>query len=174
MVALPHDQLAAAPEGTTAVSGGEARSQSVREALRGAGVGDPVIVHDAARPLASRELFERVLEEIERSGADAVIAGRPVSDTVKEVAADGQTVRGTLDRSRLWAVQTPQVFRRRALERSLFGAAADVLATATDDAWLVERDGGTVQVVEASPRNIKVTTATDLRLAELLLSEGGA
>src|ERR1700737_2694599 len=68
VVALPPDQLAAAPEGTLAVAGGEARSQSVREALRAARGGDPVIVHDAARPLARPELFRRALAELERSG----------------------------------------------------------------------------------------------------------
>jgi 2-C-methyl-D-erythritol 4-phosphate cytidylyltransferase len=68
-------------------------------------------------------------------------------------------------------VQTPQVFRRAALERALFGAGDAALRAATDDAWLVEQAGGVVQVVESSPANIKVTTPIDLRLAELLLSE---
>ena len=66
------------------------------------------------------ELFERALAELERSGADAVIAAAPVSDTIKEVGEDGHTVARTLDRSRLWAVQTPQVFRRAALERAIW------------------------------------------------------
>src|SRR5689334_9128273 len=74
VVALPADALAAAPEGTIAVAGGAVRSQSVREALRACAAGDPVIVHDAARPLAPVELFERALAELEASGADAVIA----------------------------------------------------------------------------------------------------
>ncbi len=171
VVALPPEHLDAAPEGTTAVAGGEVRSQSVREALRASGSGDPVIVHDAARPLASTELFERALDELERSGADAVIAATPVSDTIKEVAEDGRTVQATLNRRRLWAVQTPQVFRRGALERALAEASDELLASATDDAWLIERSGGAVHVVDAGPENIKVTTATDLRLAELLLSD---
>lgn len=171
VVALPAEAVDAAPEGTIAVAGGEARSQSVRAALRGGEAGDPVIVHDAARPLASRELFERVLAELERSGADAAIAAAPVSDTIKEVAPGTRTVRQTLDRRRLWAVQTPQVFRRAALEQALAAVSEDVLRGATDDAWLIERMGGSVQVVDAGPRNLKVTTATDLRLAELLLRE---
>src|SRR5947199_4702218 len=79
VVALPPDRLTDAPPGTVAVAGGAARSHSVREALRAAG-GDPVIVHDAARPLARPELFALALEELELSGADAVIAARPVSD----------------------------------------------------------------------------------------------
>src|SRR5205085_61356 len=119
VVALPPGELAAAPEGTVAVEGGEVRSQSVREALRASGEGDPVIVHDAARPLAPPELFERAVAELERSGADAVIAAAPVSDTIKEVGADGRTVSRTLERSRLWAVHTPQVFRRELLARVL-------------------------------------------------------
>jgi 2-C-methyl-D-erythritol 4-phosphate cytidylyltransferase len=69
-------------------------------------------------------------------------------------------------------VQPPQVFRREALVRALFDADDELLAKATDDAWLVERDGGSVQVVEAAPGNIKITTPTDLKLAELLLAEG--
>jgi 2-C-methyl-D-erythritol 4-phosphate cytidylyltransferase len=153
------------------VAGGEARSQSVRAALQACEAGDPVIVHDAARPLASRELFERVLAELEDSDAEAVIAATPVSDTIKEIGSDGRTVLRTLDRSRLWAVQTPQVFRRAALEQALSEVDEEVLRTATDDAWLVERLGGKVQVVDAGPRNMKITTATDLRLAELLLGE---
>jgi 2-C-methyl-D-erythritol 4-phosphate cytidylyltransferase len=170
VVALPPGHLDAAPAGVSAVAGGEVRSQSVLNALGASGDGDPVIVHDAARPLATPELFLRVLNELERSGVDAVIASTPVSDTIKELDADGRAVRRTLDRSRLWAVQTPQVFRRAVLERALT-ASDEMLAVATDDAWLVEQAGGTVHVVDAGPRNIKVTTATDLRLAELLVAE---
>ena len=173
VVALPADALDAAPEGTVAVAGGAVRSQSVREALRVCGDGDPVVVHDAARPLAPAELFERALFALEGSGVDAVIAAARVSDTIKQVATDGRTVERTLERSRLWAVQTPQVFRREALVRALFDADDELLAKATDDAWLVERGGGSVQVVEAAPGNIKITTPTDLKLAELLLAEGG-
>ena len=119
VVALPADALDAAPSGTVAVAGGTVRSESVRNALLAAGDGDPVVVHDAARPLASTELFERALSELEASGADAVVAAAPVSDTIKEVGSDGHTVVRTLERARLWAVQTPQVFRRAALERVL-------------------------------------------------------
>src|SRR5947209_5969330 len=119
VVALPAGELAAAPDGTVAVTGGQARSHSVREALRAAGDGDPVIVHDAARPLAEAALFRRALDELEASSAEAVIAAARVSDTIKEVGGDGRTVARTLDRTRLWAVQTPQVFRRAALERVL-------------------------------------------------------
>jgi len=169
--ALPAGELDAAPEGTLAVAGGEARSHSVREALRAAGEGDPVIVHDAARPLAGADLFQRALDDIKASGADAVVAAAPVSDTIKEVAADGRTVTRTLERARLWAVQTPQVFRRTVLQAVLAGAEDELLAEATDDAWLVERAGGTVRVVQAEAGNIKVTTPADLAIAERLLVE---
>ncbi|HEY1591929.1 MAG TPA: 2-C-methyl-D-erythritol 4-phosphate cytidylyltransferase [Solirubrobacteraceae bacterium] len=171
VVALPAGELGAAPDGTVAVAGGEARSHSVREALRVCGDGDPVIVHDAARPLAPSALFERALAELEASGADAAIAAARVSDTIKEVGGDGLTVARTLDRGRLWAVQTPQVFRRAALERALGDAPDELLFAATDDAWLIERAGGTVRIVEAGVQNIKVTTLTDLRLAEELLAK---
>jgi 2-C-methyl-D-erythritol 4-phosphate cytidylyltransferase len=175
VVALPADALAEAPSGTLAVAGGAVRSASVREALLACPDGDPVVVHDAARPLAPARLFERALEQLERSGADAVVAAAPVSDTIKEVdASDGRTVTRTLDRARLWAVQTPQVFRRAVLEGALLGAGEDRLATATDDAWLVEQAGGVVEVVESSPANLKITTPTDLTLAELLLAEARA
>jgi 2-C-methyl-D-erythritol 4-phosphate cytidylyltransferase len=171
VLALPPEPTFAPeePADVVCVVGGDHRSQSVRAALRAAGEGDPVIVHDAARPLASSELFERALSELERSGADAVIAAAPVSDTIKEVSADGRTVARTLDRAKLWAVQTPQVFRREALERALGEASDELLAQATDDAWLVERLGGTVRVVDAGPTNIKVTTPVDLRVAEALI-----
>jgi 2-C-methyl-D-erythritol 4-phosphate cytidylyltransferase len=171
VVALPVGELGAAPEGTLGVIGGSVRSQSVREALSAAGEGDPVIVHDAARPAAAATLFERVLAELERSGVDAVIAAAPVSDTIKEVGDDRQTVLRTLDRARLWAAQTPQVFRRASLERALATASDEVLASATDDAWLIERSGGVVRVVASDPGNIKITTAADLHVAERLLSE---
>jgi 2-C-methyl-D-erythritol 4-phosphate cytidylyltransferase len=171
VVALPPGELEAAPPDTVPVAGGQTRSQSVREALRSSAGGDPVIVHDAARPLAPPELFERALAELEITGADAAIAAAPVSDTIKEVGADGLTVSRTLDRGRLWAVQTPQVFRRHALVRALEAASDNELAAATDDAWLIEQAGGTVRVVPSGPENIKVTTAFDIHVAELLMSK---
>jgi 2-C-methyl-D-erythritol 4-phosphate cytidylyltransferase len=173
IVALPEDELDAAPANTIAVAGGAVRSASVREALRASDVGDPVIVHDAARPLAAPDLFERAIAELEGSGADAVVAAAPVSDTIKEVGADGRTVARTLERDRLWSIQTPQVFRRGALEHALSNASDELLAAATDDAWLIERAGGVVRVVDSGPENIKITTSIDLRVAELLLGRGG-
>jgi 2-C-methyl-D-erythritol 4-phosphate cytidylyltransferase len=165
VVALPDGETA--PEGTIGVPGGAVRSASVRAALAAAGPGDPVIVHDAARPLVTPAAVEGTLAAL--AGADAAIAAAPVADTIKEADADG-SVRATLDRSRLWAVQTPQTFRRDVLERAL-DVDDDTLAAATDDAWLVERAGGTVRVVSAPPENLKVTTAADLHRAELLLRD---
>jgi len=98
-----------------------------------------------------------------------VTAAAPVSDTIKEVGEDGRTVKRTLERGRLWAVHTPQVFRRAALERALLSASDELLAAATDDAWLVERAGGVVRVIESGAGNIKITTPTDLAVAEVLL-----
>ena len=92
-----------------------------------------------------------------------------MTDTVKEAGPDHR-VTATLDRSRLWAIQTPQAFRRETLERAL-DVGDDVLAAATDDAWLVERAGGSVVVVPSAPSNFKVTTRHDLRVAELLLGD---
>jgi 2-C-methyl-D-erythritol 4-phosphate cytidylyltransferase len=170
VVALPPG--VEAPAGTVGVPGGETRSESVLRALAAAGEGDPVLVHDAARPLLSVALAERVLAAVVADGVDAAIAAAPVTDTIKRADRAG-VVTETLDRSSLWAVQTPQVFRREALERAL-AAPADILAQATDDAWLIERAGGTVVTVDSGGPNLKVTTALDLTLAELLLARRDA
>jgi 2-C-methyl-D-erythritol 4-phosphate cytidylyltransferase len=164
VVALPPEGVA--PDGCVGVRGGATRSESVRAALAAAGPGH-VVVHDAARPLEDPELFTRVVAELGR--ADCAIAAARVVDTIKEADQAGVVV-ATHDRSRLWAVQTPQAFRREALEGALRVDPA-VLAVATDDAWLVERNGGTVRVVESSPANFKVTTPHDLAVADRLLGE---
>jgi 2-C-methyl-D-erythritol 4-phosphate cytidylyltransferase len=161
----------AAPTGVSAVEGGSVRSESVRLALAAAGGGsdqDLVLVHDAARPLLTTELAAATIRALEADESiDAAIAAVPMTDTVKRVR-DG-VVSETLERSELWAVQTPQVFRRAALERAL-DVPDEVLAQATDDAWLVERAGGRVGVVKASSENLKITTPLDLALAEMLLA----
>jgi 2-C-methyl-D-erythritol 4-phosphate cytidylyltransferase len=168
VLALPAGS--AAPAGTVAVEGGASRSDSVRRALAACGPGDPVLVHDAARPLVSEELAQAVIAALRRDPeAQAAIAAVPVTDTVKRVPVGGAVVSETLERAELWGVQTPQVFRRAALERAL-AAPADVLAAATDDAWLIERSGGKVIVVRSSEQNLKVTTELDLQLAGLLLA----
>ena len=154
-------------EGPDRVRGGDSRSASVRNALAAVPEAEVVVVHDAARPLVTRELVERCIEAI-APGVDGAIAAVPMTDTVKEVASDRRVLR-TLDRSQLWAIQTPQVFRadilRRALERD-----AAALAAATDDAWLVDDAGGVITVVESYPENLKVTRESDLRIAEALLA----
>jgi 2-C-methyl-D-erythritol 4-phosphate cytidylyltransferase len=126
---------------------------------------DVFVVHDAARPLVTTELVTRCLDALE--GFEGAIAAARVTDTVKEAGEDGRITR-TLDRSALWAIQTPQVFRADVLRRALDVDDA-VLAAATDDASLVEAAGGSVRVVESPPENFKVTTRADLQLAELLL-----
>jgi 2-C-methyl-D-erythritol 4-phosphate cytidylyltransferase len=168
VVALPDG--VPAPAGTVGVTGGAERSHSVLAALR-ASRGDPVLVHDAARPLVTAAVLRATLAALREHGCDAAIAAAPVHDTVKRAA--GGVVSGTLDRSELWAVQTPQVFRRAALERAL-AAGSELLAGATDDAALVEAQGGVVRVVPAPPENFKITTAHDLRVADLLLRDRSA
>src|SRR5215211_282413 len=120
------------------VEGGPSRSRSVRNALAAAPEAHTVVVHDAARPLLTRELVEECVGAL--LGVDGAIAAAPVTDTVKEAYPDGTVLR-TLDRSRLWAVQTPQVFRAESLRRALDVDEA-ALAGATDDASLVEAAGG--------------------------------
>jgi 2-C-methyl-D-erythritol 4-phosphate cytidylyltransferase len=153
-------------DGPDRVTGGPCRSASVRLALAAAPEAEVAVVHDAARPLLTRELVERCIASLE--GCDGAIAAARVPDTIKEADASGRVVR-TLERSVLWAIQTPQVFRRGPLERGL--ADPELVARATDDAWLIEQQGGVVRVLAAGEPNFKVTTRDDLRLAELLLSE---
>ena len=166
VVALPPGMDA--PDGTIGVAGGTQRSHSVQAALAAARADDLVVVHDAARPLVTAALVAECLAALR--DADAAIAAAAVTDTIKE--CDGPRVLRTLDRSRLWAVQTPQAFRRDALERAL-DQDDEIVGAATDDAALVEAQGGTVRVVRAPRENLKVTTPLDLRVAELLLRERG-
>jgi 2-C-methyl-D-erythritol 4-phosphate cytidylyltransferase len=166
----------AAPAGVDGVEGGSTRSDSVRRALAAAASGaadEPVLVHDAARPLLTAAIVREVISALEREdSADAAIAAAPVTDTIKRVDCT-HSVLETLDRSSLWAVQTPQVFRRGALERAL-DVGDDVLAEATDDAWLIERASGRVLVVAVTAENLKVTTPLDLELAARLLERRAA
>jgi 2-C-methyl-D-erythritol 4-phosphate cytidylyltransferase len=154
-------------DGPDRVRGGESRSASVRNALEAAPEAEVVVVHDAARPLVTRELVERCLAALE-PGVDGAIAAVPMTDTVKEAAPDGRIMK-TLDRSSLWSIQTPQVFRADVLRSALERDAA-ALAAATDDAFLVEEAGGVVHVVESFPENIKITRESDLHIVEALLA----
>ena len=150
----------------TVVSGGSSRSESVATALKEAET-EVVLVHDAARPLAPSRLFDALASEI-ASDADceALVAAAPVADTLKRALA-GRVIE-TVPRSELWAVQTPQAFRTEALLEAL-DADAEALASATDDASLVEAAGGVVRVFPWDEPNLKVTTRADLAIAEALL-----
>jgi 2-C-methyl-D-erythritol 4-phosphate cytidylyltransferase len=152
-------------DGPDRVLGGGSRSESVRNALAAAPEAEIAVVHDAARPLVTTELASRCIEAL--AGYDGVVAAVPMSDTVKETDDDARVVR-TLDRSRLWSIQTPQVFRAEVLRRAL-DVSPETLAHATDDASLVEAAGGSVVVVEAHRENIKITSDLDLQVAETLL-----
>ena len=154
-----------------ACEGGPRRQDSVRLGLDALGTCDWVLVHDGARPLLSAELIERGLAAARETGA--AVPAVPLADTVKEAAADGMVER-TLDRSRLWAAQTPQVFRYDLLLRAHREVTAEVTADVTDDAAMLEALGLPVKLFEGSPANIKVTTPEDLRLAEALLEAGTA
>lgn len=171
MVAVPagHEQ---APDGPERVVGGASRSESVRNALAAAPEAEIAVVHDAARPLLTAELVERCIAAIHAPGVTGAVAATPVTDTIKEADGTGRVVR-TVDRAALWSIQTPQVFWAEPLRAVLDGDAA-TLAAATDDAGLVEAAGGTVAIVEAPAENLKVTTAFDLRVAELSLSRRAA
>ena len=149
------------------VAGGPRRRDSVAAGLRALPDARWVLVHDAARPLASPALAARVLAAARETGA--AVPGLPVPDTIKRVGADG-LVRGTPDRASLRAIQTPQAFGGALLRRAHAGASGD----APDDAWLVERLGAPVRVVEGEARAFKVTTAADLARLRALLAAGDA
>lgn len=162
VVVLPPDGQWVPPEGVATVTGGVTRSESVRAGLRAVPPdAETIVVHDAARPLATRALFLAAVRAVE-AGADAAIPAIPVADTVKRVS--GGRVVETVARDGLHAVQTPQAFRAEVLRDAHAGG-----ATGTDDAALVEAAGWTVVVVEGEARNIKVTVATDLELIDGLM-----
>lgn len=149
----------------TVVPGGVTRQDSVRAGIEVLADVDLVLVHDAARAFAPAEIFHDVLRALE-GGAVAVIPALPVIDTIKR--ADSQMrVTGTVDRSELWAVQTPQGFRRDALARA---HASGEGTAATDDAALVEALGETVQLVPGHEDAFKVTVPRDLALAEAMMA----
>ncbi|HEX6601175.1 MAG TPA: 2-C-methyl-D-erythritol 4-phosphate cytidylyltransferase [Solirubrobacterales bacterium] len=161
------------------VAGGATRAQSVANALE-AVESEFVAIHDAARPLLTPELVEALAAAIDADPeAAGVIAAAPVTDTIKRVPESSRqfasyengnyrlAIERTEDRSRLWAAQTPQVFRADALREAL--ASAERPQEATDEAMLVEQAGGTVLLHPVEGQNLKVTTPLDLEVAELLL-----
>lgn len=179
MVALhPTDELAAdlpvfADPRVRRVAGGEQRSDSVLAALAALlALGDPsdwVLVHDAARPCLQPGDLDRLVERVSASGTGAILA-EPIVDTVKEASGAGLVLR-TLDRSRLWRAQTPQMFRLGELHAALADARAQGRPI-TDEASAMELAGHPVQLVQGSPRNIKVTLPGDLQLAAWYLGAG--
>ncbi|HSD02775.1 MAG TPA: 2-C-methyl-D-erythritol 4-phosphate cytidylyltransferase [Gaiellales bacterium] len=159
--ALLADELAAGKVAQS-VAGGAARALSVAAGLAEVpGSATAILVHDAARPFASEELVDRVLDAL--ATADGAVPGVPVADTVKRVG--GGAVVETLDRGELRAAQTPQAFRAETLRRAYAGPPED-LAAATDCAQLVERAGGRVVVVDGEAANAKITGPDDLARAE--------
>ncbi|MGH3733601.1 MAG: IspD/TarI family cytidylyltransferase [Acidimicrobiales bacterium] len=144
------------------VTGGTSRASSVRCGLAHCADADIVVVHDAARPLASAQLFHAVVQAV-KDGADAAIPGLALSDTVKRVVSkDNVTVVAeTLEREELIGVQTPQAFRRDVLEKA-HAQGGD----ATDDAGLVEALGAQVIVIPGEATNVKITHVSDLEVLE--------
>jgi 2-C-methyl-D-erythritol 4-phosphate cytidylyltransferase len=152
-------------------AGGAERQDSVRIALELTSVeSELVVVHDAARPLATPALVTAALVAASRSGG--AIAATPLADSLKRVGNDRAIV-ATVPRTDLWQAQTPQAFRRKLLVRAHERAVLDRII-ATDDADLVERLGAVVVVVDGSSLNFKITTVEDLRLAELLIVTNSA
>ena len=147
------------------VPGGARRQDSVRAGLDALGRCEWIVVHDGARPLVTPELIERGIEAAGGTGASCCAILAP--DTVKE-AEDCRVVR-TLDRSRLWLAQTPQVFRYDVLLEAHDRFEGD----ATDDASMAEALGIDVRLYQGSPRNLKVTTPDDLKVVQALLRSGG-
>jgi 2-C-methyl-D-erythritol 4-phosphate cytidylyltransferase len=163
-----------------AVAGGASRSESVAAGLKRVET-EIVAVHDAARPLLTPELIDELVAKLlDRPDAAGVIAAVPLTDTVKrareprpakgDFPRGGPTVAQTVSRDHLWATQTPQVFRTAAL-RDALDADPQRIAAATDDAMLVEKAGGKVLIHPSPAENLKVTTALDLEVAEMLLSK---
>jgi 2-C-methyl-D-erythritol 4-phosphate cytidylyltransferase len=158
VLVVPSDYTGDGEGADFVVVGGNTRASSVRAGLKACGDAEIVIVHDAARPLASTDLFRSVVIAV-RDGADAAIPGLSVSDTVKRVRRDDDVliVTETIPRDEVVLVQTPQAFRTSAL-RDAHKNGGD----ATDDAALVEANGGRVVVVPGEKRNVKITEPSDI------------
>ena len=149
------------------IDGGPERQDSVANGLRAIPPeSDLVVIHDGVRPLVSVDLVALVLDAARRHGA--AIAAIPAGDTVKQV--EDQRVVTTLQRETIWLAQTPQAFRVDLLRRAYQKAASDRIVL-TDDAALVERIGVAVHLVRGSSENIKVTTPSDLVVAEAILAQ---
>lgn len=171
-IAAPPGHEAAIAElaaGAEVVTGGATRAESVALALESVSA-EVAVIHDAARPLLRAELVERLIGRLRGSEAEGVIAAAAVADTLKR-AGEGGAVAATVSRDRLWGAQTPQAFRTAALRRATESARdRGDLERATDEAWLIERAGGTVLIEPAGIPNLKVTDGADLAVAAALLS----
>jgi 2-C-methyl-D-erythritol 4-phosphate cytidylyltransferase len=154
------------------VEGGEHRQDSVASALAAVAADgdDIVLVHDGVRPFVTPEIIAKVIAAARKHGA--AIAGMPAMDTVKQVerTAEGALIKATIPRASIVMAQTPQGFCYDILKKAFDEAAADGFL-GTDEASLIERAGHPVAVVMGSPRNLKITTPTDLELAEFYLKE---
>jgi len=151
------------------IEGGGTRQESSRKGVEALGEDvNIVLIHDGARPFVSQGLIERVVAGVEDAGA--CVPALPVYDTIK--VAEGGLVKETLKRESLFAVQTPQGFRKELIEEA-HRVAVEENFLVSDDAALVERIGKPVKIVEGDPLNIKITTAEDLILAERILHERG-
>jgi 2-C-methyl-D-erythritol 4-phosphate cytidylyltransferase len=147
-------------------TGGASRQESVKRGLEKIGSDtDIVVIHDGARPLVSSKLIDQCIETTCDKGA--VVVGVPVRDTIK-VISDDRFIQSTPDRSRLWEIQTPQVFRRNLIIEAHDSAAQARIET-TDDAMLVERIGKPVFVVQGDRSNLKITVPEDILFAEALI-----
>ena len=142
--------------------GGEKRQDSVKIGLDRIKSSDYVMIHDGARPCLSPALIRRAIVASETS--DAAIPVVPITDTVKML--DDSTVISTVDRSSLYASQTPQVFRYKTIAELHLKLTSDV----TDDAAIIEIDGGRVATFEGDPENIKMTNPLDIEIAEIILN----
>jgi len=145
----------------TLCPGGTRRQDSVREGLRRIRDCDLVMIHDGARPFLTLNLIKEGLEMVGETGA--AVAAVPVKDTIK-LAAEGRLVEETLQRDKLWAAQTPQIFSFDVITRAYENLSTEV----TDDATAVERLGHKVQLYMGDYKNIKVTTTEDLALARII------
>lgn len=172
VVTLPREEMAHFVAGQTShitvVEGGESRSESVYKGFceLKAGPQDVVLVHDAARPLVSQNLIERVAEMTGEKGA--VVPVIPLRDTVKKV--NSGLVEATLDRDTLFRVQTPQGFRYEYLAEA-YKKKSVLTEGYTDEAMMIEELGFEVFVTDGEAENIKVTTALDLKIAEAILNK---
>ncbi len=165
LVVPPGESLTETHGADLVVEGGATRSDSVRHGLAQVPPeAEVIVVHDAARPLASPSLFRSVIDAVSGTDAAAAVPGVPVRDTIKQIDS-AHNVAATPDRATLVAVQTPQAFVAEVIRR-----AHQAGAVATDDAALVEELGATVRVVPGETHNIKITTREDLETAERLIA----